>query len=351
MARGDASGQYVPEALSGNPPSVEVLSTYIQRELSRISQSINSAYAQHVEKVSVVPAKPREGNLRYADGTNWDPGSGAGFYSYHDGAWRYLEYSNIQAAALLLPYIGKAIWGFTYANSAGDATNDIDIAAGGALDSTLSYLIQGAALTKQLDAAWAVGNNAGGLDTGSIGNSDYYIWAIARSDTGVVDYLFSLSSTAPTMPTNYNYKRLIGWFKRVGGTIVAFKTYEIEGGGIEFLWVSPTLDLDAPAGLTTSRRLDTVKVPVNFSVLALLTVTVQDSFNAQAFVHCPDHADQAIAANQAPLFNTSSQGSSLAGYQMEVRTSSSGQVAARADLATMDNYRISTVGFRWARRN
>jgi hypothetical protein len=134
------------------------------------------------------------------------------------------------------------ISGLTYSNSVSDATNDLDIAAGEASDSTNLRIIKlTASITKQLDAAWAVGTNAGGLDTGSIGNSDYYIWLIQRSDTGVVDVLYSLSSSAPTMPTNYDYKRLIGWFKRVGATIVAFHTYETEGGGILMNWDAPTL--------------------------------------------------------------------------------------------------------------
>ena len=31
----------------------------------------------------------------------------------------------------------------------------------------------------------------------------YHVWLIKRADTGVVDALFSLSATAPTMPANY----------------------------------------------------------------------------------------------------------------------------------------------------
>jgi hypothetical protein len=159
--------------------------------------------------------------------------------------------------------VTKFIYGMAYANVS-DATNDIDIAAGGCVDSTgVDVLTLAATLTKQLDAAWAVGTNAGGLDTGAIGNSDYYIWLIKRVDTQVVDALFSLSSTAPTMPANYTLKRLIGWFKRVGGTIVAFHTYETEGGGLEMNWDVPTLDVNILNTLTTARRTDAIKVPLN----------------------------------------------------------------------------------------
>lgn len=35
----------------------------------------------------VAPSKPREGEIREADGTNWDPGMGAGLYIRRAGEW------------------------------------------------------------------------------------------------------------------------------------------------------------------------------------------------------------------------------------------------------------------------
>lgn len=249
--------------------------------------------------------------------------------------------------------LSKAIYGLTYANNGSDATNDIDIAAGGCMDATGAYWITLAALTKQSDVAWAVGTNAGGLDTGVVGNSDYYIWAIARSDTGVTDVLFSLSSTAPTMPTNYDFKRLIGWFKRVGGTIVAFTTYETEGGGLELSWNVPTLDVNLASTLTTSRRTDAVKVPLNFATIADLNVTMADATSSgSAQVCCPDQTDAAPSETVAPLANISWTTAAQSGQKnLKVRTSAAGLVAARATLATVDLYAVVTLGFRWARRN
>lgn len=245
----------------------------------------------------------------------------------------------------------KAISGCTYANAAGDVTNDLDLAACNAMDATGAYWITAAALTKQLDVNWAVGTGAGGLDTGAIGNSDYYIWAIARSDTGVTDYLFSLSSTAPTMPANYDFKRLIGWFKRVGGVIVLFHTYETEGGGLEFLWTTPTLDIDLSNTLTTSRRTDAVKVPLNFSVVANLNIAVNDAVAPQVLVYCPDQSDLVPSTTAAPLSTHFSQAANTAGGNHLIRTSAVGLIAARSLVATTSVYKVSTMGFTWARRN
>jgi len=102
--------------------------------------------------------------------------------------------------------------GLILSNDAGDTAHDVAIAVGFARDDTNAVGMDNTAiLTKQIDAAWAVGDDAGGMDTGSVGaNADNAVWLIKRSDTGVVDALFSLSFTAPTMPANYTHKRLIG---------------------------------------------------------------------------------------------------------------------------------------------
>src|SRR5690242_16143720 len=53
-----------------------------------------------------------------------------------------------------------AISGLTYANNSGDATNDIDIAAGRCTDATGAHImVLAATLTKRLDASWVVGTN------------------------------------------------------------------------------------------------------------------------------------------------------------------------------------------------
>lgn len=247
------------------------------------------------------------------------------------------------------------IYGLTYANNGGDATNDIDIAAGGCMDATGAYWIALSALTKQLDAAWAVGTAAGGLDTGSIADADYYIWAIARSDTGVTDALFSLSATSPTMPANYDFKRLIGWFKRVSSSIVAFRTYEGDGGSLDFSWTAPTLDVNLSSTLGTSRRTDAIKVPLDFSVVAEINVAVTDiGANFSVLITCPDMADAAPSDTAAPLASisqTAGDGGVAAAQLMRgVRTSSAGLIAARADIDTVDLYAVSTLGFHWSRR-
>lgn len=124
--------------------------------------------------------------------------------------------------------IGAALKGYIYdlnlSNSISDSVNDIDISAGECASTATSPVLMqlNSTLTKRLDAAWAVGNGNGGLDTGSIANTTYHVFLIQRSDTGVVDALFSTNATSPTMPANYDRRRRIGSIIRSSGTIVGF---------------------------------------------------------------------------------------------------------------------------------
>lgn len=305
------------------------------------------------------------GNSRPADaggGTNWidknTPSATRWADFIYDGAdditRGYVDTTNnvyIPANALLNGMGKGHITGLTYANNGSDPTNDIDIAAGWCMDATGARQLQLSALTKRLDAAWAVGTNQGGLDTGSIGNNDYYIWAIERSDTGVTDILFSLSATAPTMPSNYDYKRLIGWFKRASGTIVPFTTRELEGGGIEMKWTTPTLDVDSST-LSTSRTTPAVKVPQNFKTEALVrTLIANNSSACTAWIGDPAETDAAPSLTATPLAThyVATSAVDVDVKDQRILTSATGTIAARSTAASTI-FRVLTEGFQWSRR-
>lgn len=72
-------GQYVPSNQD------------IKRELQNIAEALQSPNAAlFLAPLAVAPLKPREGMVVMANGTNWNPGSGAGFYGYRAGSWRFL---------------------------------------------------------------------------------------------------------------------------------------------------------------------------------------------------------------------------------------------------------------------
>lgn len=66
--------------------------TFFAEELEKISMALTELEtpwvilsAQHEE-----PSKRKEGMVVNADGTDWDPGSGAGLYEYIGGSWNKL---------------------------------------------------------------------------------------------------------------------------------------------------------------------------------------------------------------------------------------------------------------------
>lgn len=72
------------------PLDVKEIPRFIAEELQRISLTMYDAPARAIQFLNVAPAKPREGMLVGADGTNWNPGAGKGVYCYYGGAWTKL---------------------------------------------------------------------------------------------------------------------------------------------------------------------------------------------------------------------------------------------------------------------
>lgn len=246
--------------------------------------------------------------------------------------------------ANLLYVASGMLFGLTLSNNSGDATNDIDIAAGVAVDGTnVKVLRLAAGITKRLDAAWAVGTGNGGLDTGSIANTTYHVWLIMRSDTGVVDVLFSASASAPTMPANYDFKRRIGSIVRVGGTIISF--YQ---NGDKFL-TNDFADV-ASTNPGTSAVTATLSVPSGIVVEALVKpVILDDSPGGQTYLMLSALAqtDVAAAATNANVISNPAAGTEYvtSGIQ-HIRTNTSAQIRYRLSASDADtSVRINTTGW------
>lgn len=64
------------------------MSSYLKGELENISSSMaQPSEFMLLQKRYTAPSKPREGMVVLADGTSWNPGSGAGFYGYRGTSW------------------------------------------------------------------------------------------------------------------------------------------------------------------------------------------------------------------------------------------------------------------------
>lgn len=71
-------------------PDMAVLVEYLERELFRIAASLDAGGVRSIEFLSAPPSRLYEGLTVGADGTNWNPGSGKGVYTYYSGSWNKL---------------------------------------------------------------------------------------------------------------------------------------------------------------------------------------------------------------------------------------------------------------------
>ena len=78
---------YVPADV---PDAPDQLPYYLRTELQKISAAVMALSLGHLDKTTVAPVKPREGNVRFADGTSWNPGAGKGVYYYNGTTWTLL---------------------------------------------------------------------------------------------------------------------------------------------------------------------------------------------------------------------------------------------------------------------
>jgi hypothetical protein len=75
-----------PRAITG-----DALLRYLSEELNRVSVAFDLLRnGLQLDTLHVAPASPREGQVAKADGTDWNPGSGAGVYAYIAGSWSLL---------------------------------------------------------------------------------------------------------------------------------------------------------------------------------------------------------------------------------------------------------------------
>jgi hypothetical protein len=197
-------------------------------------------------------------------------------------------------------------------------------------------------LTKRLDAAWAVGTNKGGLDTGSIANTTYHVWLIQRSDTGVVDALFSTSATAPTMPTNYDRKRRIGSILRESAAIVLF----FQNGDI-FRRVTAATDRNNTVPVAST--LLTLSIPAGIVIQpicrAFLSVGASVSANMAFGSAAAGTADTTVIQASTGAGDTSDISSIIIPTVFSTNTSAQVYFSATNSVGTPSSAVISTMGW------
>lgn len=66
----------------GPPPQTDSVRDLINAIWPFLESVSSEFYYMRIERVHAAPAKPQDGQLAYADGSDWNPGSGRGVYRY-----------------------------------------------------------------------------------------------------------------------------------------------------------------------------------------------------------------------------------------------------------------------------
>ena len=79
---------YIPSSTAAD--TAVGLRSWLVQELNRIAKGFTVASQSTSRPVlTVEPTKPVTGQVVFADGTAWNPGSGRGIY-YYDAGWQYI---------------------------------------------------------------------------------------------------------------------------------------------------------------------------------------------------------------------------------------------------------------------
>jgi hypothetical protein len=180
------------------------------------------------------------------------------------------------------------LWGLWMSNAA-DADHDITVAVGDARDEAgTEDITLGGAITKQIDAGWAVGTGAGGLNTGTVANTTWYeVHLIKRTDTGVVDVMFTTTANRATLPANYDVSRRIGWVRSNGSAnILAFTQVD------DYFTLTTDVENASAVAMTTTAADITLTAPPNS--IARFRASIE--------------GDTAVSANTVVVFYEKAQG-------------------------------------------
>lgn len=126
-------------------------------------------------------------------------------------------------AATKATFLARVV-GLTVQTNSGAPTTSIDISAG-AYHLAGRVAANAATLVKRINAAWAVGNGNGGLDTGTkAASTTYFVFSIRNITTGAFEGLISASPSAPTVPAGYELMGRVGiCWTNASGNLIAQK--------------------------------------------------------------------------------------------------------------------------------
>jgi hypothetical protein len=252
-----------------------------------------------------------------------------------------IDYTDINITGKSDALVSRELIGLTTANNVTDSAHDIDVTAGSCYDSTLTTVLTGVAQTKQIDAIWASGTNAGGRASAvALTAATWYHFFITDDGAGGTEYGWdtSVSATNLLADTGGSKYRLLASHKTDGSAdITAFVQY-----GNEILLSVPVSDYTLTTPGTTANTV-TAAVPTGYAVLADIYVRLAHTTDCFVYLSSLAQSDVAASATTGQIQTTAN--AQRGSVQLLMRTNTSAQYRVRSSLGTVTGLRGFTRGW------
>ena len=206
-----------------------------------------------------------------------------------------------------------------------DADHDINITAGYMPSSDGAIILRlGAEITKQIDATWAAGDDAGGLFSGTVANSTWYHFFLIQKDSdGSIDAGFDTSVTAANIPSGYTAYALVHSVLTDGSANIRPFTQIYD----RIIFTTPIRDVnDASPGTTANTA--TLSTPTGYVTEAFLRGNGTANSHI-IYVSALAQTDSAPSDTAAPL-KTFGGGAADTSNAFSVYTNTSAQIRYRS---------------------
>ena len=237
-----------------------------------------------------------------------------------------------------------------------DTNHDINVTAGAGRNAANDGdLVLASEQTKQIDASWATGDDAGGLSSALTvaTNTWYHLFLVLIS--GTVEVGFDTSVVAANLIASDGATK----FRRIGSVltngsanIIGFISFETAGGGLEFVWGTIVADFSDTNPGTTSQT-PALSTPLGIETQAKISAIALDANSAGTddvlgLVTAVDTGAQTVSISRNN-FGTEKAGGAAATYgvsEITVRTDLLSQVRIDVDFSDAGvTIKIATFGW------
>ena len=270
---------------------------------------------------------PRVGEpIVESDTGQWKLGNGS--------AWNAMSYQG----ATLAP-------GFIFGletTAAADTDHDVTIATGRCRSSdNTTDMILSSAITKQIDATWAAGDNAGGLFTGTVAaDTTYHLFLIFNPTTSTIDAGWD-TAVDPTanLPSGYTiYRRIRSYLTDSSSNLI-----DTIQSGSEFYYKTYINEFNTTTVPTSKTDLG-LSIPGGLNLLAKISVSLESTATTTVLVFPQELDDMTVSSTNVTVRTTG--GATGDRSTFDILTNSSGQISyKRSGSAPTSSFAITTQGW------